>query len=73
MPTTISDFATNVINPSGLTVDTGGNLYVAARGQNSVLKIAKTTTTGLGGTPSVIAGGQEPTGVAVDSSGNVFT
>ncbi len=69
--------------PFGLTFDTAGNLYIADQGANRVRKVTPggtiTTVAGNGGngfsgdggaaTAAQLAG---PTGVAVDSGGNLF-
>jgi sugar lactone lactonase YvrE len=67
--------------PSGVAVDSSGNVYVADRGNHKIRKIAPSgTVTTLAG--SGVAGGADgrgtaasfrfPTGVAVDASGNVY-
>ena len=69
-------------NPSGIAVDSSGNLFVADTGNNTIRKI---TTSGqvitLAGSPGQLgyidgsgSGAQfgGPTGIAVDSSGNLF-
>ncbi len=73
----------SVAFPVGLAEDGKGNLYVAARKQNRILKISadrevtvyagngNRAFTGDGG-PATQAGLSLPMGVAVDSSGNLF-
>jgi len=67
--------------PSGITVDASGNVYVADSGQNRIRKITSagvvTTLAGSGtaGTTNgtgVAASFNEPHGVTVDASGNVY-
>jgi len=67
--------------PQALTVDAGGNVYVADEGNNMIRKIAPdgTVTTLAGGGGSGAANGKgsaatfsSPAGVAVDSDGNVY-
>jgi trimeric autotransporter adhesin len=76
--------ATNaqIANPSGVAVDGAGNIYVADSLSNSVRKVSNgviTTvagdgTQGFGGDngPAVKAQLDHPSGVAVDSAGNVY-
>jgi sugar lactone lactonase YvrE len=67
-------------NPTGVAVDAGGNLYIADTDNNRVRKVS-------GGVITTVAGGgnllgdngqatkaqlHSPTGVAVDSAGNIF-
>ena len=70
-------------SPCGVTVDTSGNVYVADRGNHRVRKIdlaggittvAGTGELGFSGNGGQAAGAQlaYPTGVAVDTSGNVY-
>jgi sugar lactone lactonase YvrE len=67
--------------PAGLAVDSGGNVYVADYANNKIRKItplgAVTTLAGSGSIGSVdgagtVASFYHPTGVAVDSIGNVY-
>jgi len=69
-------------NPLGIAIDAGGNLYVADSGNDTIRKVSPngnvTTLAGLAtkfgntdGTGST-ARFSNPTGVAVDASGNVF-
>jgi sugar lactone lactonase YvrE len=69
-------------NPSGVAVDSGGNVYVGDRGNNTIRKITSagvvSTLAGLAGSSgSTDANGSaarftEPQGVAVDNAGNVY-
>jgi DNA-binding beta-propeller fold protein YncE len=64
---TITTFATGFSSPSGVAVDSSGNVYVGDQGNNLVSKITP------GGSVSTLATGlNNPRGVAVDSSGNVY-
>jgi len=67
--------------PQGVCVDPAGNLYVADTGNNVIRKVSRSgqvTTfagTGIGGSqlgPATEAQFSAPTGVCVDSAGNVF-
>ena len=69
-------------NPGGIAVDTGGNLYVADSGNNTIRKVTSTgVVTTLAGSPGQNgnvdgsgAGAQfgYPQGIAVDSSLNIY-
>jgi gliding motility-associated-like protein len=55
-------------NPTGVTVDKAGNIYVADYANSLVKKIPVG-----GGTPVVLGSGfNKPTGVAVDKAGNIY-
>ncbi len=65
----ISITASNITNPSGVAVDSAGNLYISDYHSNTVVKIAA----GTGQQTLLPATGlNAPYGVAVDLSGNVF-
>jgi serine/threonine protein kinase, bacterial len=55
--------------PTGVAVDTAGNVYVAAMGHDRVLKLAAGATAA---TPLPFAGLKNPRDVAVDTTGNVY-
>ena len=68
-------------NPCGVAVDGSGNLYIANRGNNLILKVNTLGAmsvfagggTGLGdGYPATVAMIIDPQGVAVDAIGNVY-
>jgi len=70
-------------NPSGVAVDTAGNLFIADTNNNRVRKVAPggviSTVAGNGipgfsgdGGPATSAQLSDPSGVAVDSAGNLF-
>jgi len=71
-----------IVSPSGLAVDASGNLYVADQTANIILKVSPDgsieTVAGTGtassgdGQPATQAQLSSPSGVAFDSSGNVF-
>ena len=77
---TSADFA----YPAGVTVDSGGNLYIADRGNNRIRKITAvngiiTTVAGNGiaafagdDGPAASASINAPNGVSVDNSGNLY-
>jgi sugar lactone lactonase YvrE len=68
--------------PSGVAVDGSGNVYVADKSNHTIRKITSggvvTTLAGLAGTPGSVdntgsfARFRDPSGVAVDGSGNVY-
>ncbi len=77
--------ASYLVAPSGVAVDGAGNLYFSDPGAYLVRKVSAagiiTTITGAGdgiccfsgdGGPAVLAGVDHPTGVAVDTSSNLF-
>ena len=68
-------------NPTGLAIDSLGNLYVADAGNNKIRKITPlgvvTTLAGSGAAGNINGAGtaasfNQPTGVAVDINGNVY-
>ena len=68
--------------PIGLDVDSAGNVYVADSLNNTIRKISGGVVTTLAGTPTMLGGSadgtgaaasfKQPTGVAVDTTGNVY-
>jgi len=71
------------LNPSAVTVDSAGNLFVAENGNNRILKVDAagiiTTVAGNGaaffsgdGGPATAANLNAPSAIAVDSAGNLF-
>ncbi|WP_084028198.1 NHL repeat-containing protein [Mycobacterium avium] len=60
---------TGLNHPNSVTVDSGGNVYVADHSNNRVLKLAAGATTQ---TELPFTGLNYPEGVAVDSAGNVY-
>jgi sugar lactone lactonase YvrE len=68
-------------NPAGLGVDASGNVYVADRGNNIIRKITSAGVTSTlagnragayGDSQGVYAYFNNPTGIAVDATGNVY-
>ncbi|WP_434756378.1 S-layer homology domain-containing protein [Paenibacillus amylolyticus] len=75
--------STQLKNPYGVAVDNSGNVYIADSGNNGIRKVDKegkiSTLAGNGisgysgdGGAATLAQLKNPTGVAVDSSGNVY-
>ncbi len=60
---------TGLNDPSGVAVDTAGNLYVTDTGNNRVVKLAAGSAT-----QAVLpfTGLDDPYGVAVDAAGNLY-
>jgi sugar lactone lactonase YvrE len=58
-------------SPSGMAVDSAGNIYIADSGNNRVRKVSNgvITTVSGGGVGAQLS---NPTGVAVDTSGNLY-
>jgi streptogramin lyase len=79
---TLAGPAASLLNPEGIAVDTGGNVYVADTGNHTIRKITPegivSTLAGSAGQSGTANGAgdvarfNQPTGVAVDASGNVF-
>jgi sugar lactone lactonase YvrE len=68
-------------SPAGIAVDAQGNVYVADRGNNAIREIsaagivttmAGNPTPGQGDLTGILASFNSPTGVAVDTQGNVY-
>jgi streptogramin lyase len=79
--TVVLDTLPSFNSPSGITIDTGGNLYVADYGNNLIRKItpagAVSTFAGSGNqgridATGVLASFSKPTGIAADNAGNLF-
>ena len=82
--TTPTVIASGLNNPLGVAVGTSGNVYIADTGNNRILKITSWGTgtlsvfagTGTAGSPTAGTATNSnlnyPTGVAVDTSGNVY-
>ncbi|WP_372460086.1 serine/threonine-protein kinase PknD [Nocardia coffeae] len=60
---------TGVNLPTGVAVDTAGNVYVADIGNDRVVKLAANASTAI---PLPFTGLKNPQGVAVDTAGNVY-
>ncbi|MEV6426347.1 serine/threonine-protein kinase PknD [Nocardia sp. NPDC051463] len=60
---------TGVSLPTGVAVDTAGNIYVTDIGNDRVVKLAAGETTP---TPLPFTGLKNPQGVAIDTAGNIF-
>ena len=68
--------------PVGIAVDAAGNLYIADTGHNQIRKVSNGVTTTIAGSGTAGFGGDNglatnaqlnnPTGVAVDSAGNLY-
>jgi uncharacterized protein YjiK len=77
-----SGAAARFYHPSGLAVDSAGNVYVADTSNHTIRKVTAagvvTTLAGTAGTAGSADGGgaiarfNQPTGVAVDSTGNIY-
>ena len=68
-------------NPSGVAVDTSGNIYVADNGNNEIRKVtsagvvttfAGSTTAGSADGTGTAASFNHPFGIAVDTAGNIY-
>jgi sugar lactone lactonase YvrE len=81
-PTAGTATSSELNNPSGVAVDSSGNVYIADRGNSRVEKVTSSGTlsiiagTGTAGAPTAgVATNSKlngPFGIAVDSSGNVY-
>jgi uncharacterized protein (TIGR03437 family) len=82
LPDSFPAIGAQISGPNGVAVDSAGNLYISDNVSNSVRKVTKgfiTTVAGTGtygysgdGGPATQAQLAFPSGIAVDSSGNVF-
>lgn len=72
-PKDVHWFSVSVNNPSDLTVDGSGDVYVADTGNGRVLKLSPSgkilMTLGKGGSGNALS---SPSGIAVDSQGNIY-
>lgn len=73
----------NLNSPAGVAVDSSGNLYIADSGNHVIRKVSGGTITTIAGSGAsgysgdgglaTVADLASPTGVAVDSAGNIYT
>jgi hypothetical protein len=65
-------FTGNTNLPSGIAIDSGGNIWIANQGNSSVTKLANSGAS-LSGTGGFTGGGLVgPSGIAIDGAGNVW-
>ena len=63
---------TGLLNPSGITADSNGNVYIANQTNNAVVKVRWTGSGWDTGTTVSTSSLNIPDGVAIDTDGNIF-